>query len=182
MFNKMCIIGVGLIGGSIARAARENGLCKDIVGVGRRELNLQRAVELGVIDSYGLSISMAVKNADIVVLCSPVGSYHAIFEDLKPNWSKDCLYVDVGSTKQSVIASLNTVLGLTPENFVPSHPIAGSENNGIDASLASLFEGSRTIITPVEQTSPSHVDLCKTLWEKMGARVSIMTALHHDEV
>ncbi|HIL93302.1 MAG TPA: prephenate dehydrogenase/arogenate dehydrogenase family protein [Cycloclasticus sp.] len=182
MFNTLCIVGVGLIGGSIARASKKHGLCKEIVGVGRNEQHLQKAVELGVIDRYDLSISSAAKGADAVVVCSPVGSFQSVFRELKKTWSASCLYTDVGSTKESVIAALTSVFGVLPRNFVPAHPIAGSENNGVEASRGDLFEGKRAIITPTDSTSNEHELSCRTWWQKMGAVVSSMDAQHHDEV
>lgn len=182
MFKKMCIIGVGLIGGSIARASKKNNLCTEIIGVGRNESHLQKAVELGVIDGYELSIPEAVKKADIVVICSPVGSFESIFQQLKATWSKDCLYTDVGSTKASVLHALKTVFGEVPTNYVPAHPIAGSENNGVEASRDCLFEGKRSILTPIEESDESSIDSCQIWWKAMGAKVSIMTPQHHDEV
>jgi prephenate dehydrogenase len=182
MFNKMCIIGVGLIGGSIARASRENNLCLDIIGVGRSEEHLKKAVELGVIDRYELSISDATKGADIVVIWSPVGSFEAVFQQLKSTWSDDCLYTDAGSTKESVLDALKVVFAKIPRNFVPGHPIAGSENNGVEASNGALFSNKRSILTPVEETEDRFSILCQQWWENMGAKVSIMTPCHHDEV
>jgi prephenate dehydrogenase len=182
MFKKMCIIGVGLIGGSIARSTRKHLLCESIVGVGRQQENLKKAVELGVIDSYDTSIADASKGADIVVICTPVGSFEKIFRELKQSWSSECLYVDAGSTKQSVLNALEAVFGEFPSNFVPAHPIAGSENNGVEASVDSLFEGKRVIVTPIEQTDSNKLASCKLWWQKMGARVSEMTPQHHDEV
>jgi len=182
MFNKICIVGVGLIGGSIARASRKNNLCREIVGVSRNEAHLQQAVKLGVIDSYELSLPEAVKGADLVVVCSPVGSFEAIFNDLKAAWSESCLYTDVGSTKESVINALTAVFGYVPSNFVAAHPIAGSENNGVEASRDDLFSGKRAITTPVDATSESMHKACTAWWEGMGAEVSTMTPEHHDEV
>ena len=183
MFNKMCIIGVGLIGGSIARASRKKGLCSQIVGVGRDTKNLERAVELGVINSYSTDITSAVIGADIVVVCTPVGSFERIFSALKQVWSSDCLYTDVGSTKESVVKSLEAVFGVVPDNFVLAHPIAGSENNGVEASIDTLFDGKRTIITPLDkQTNSTFKESCSTWWQGMGASVTEMTVQHHDEV
>ena len=182
MFKKMCIIGVGLIGGSIAKTSRKQQLCADIVGVGRHEATLQKAVQLNVIDRYELSIAEAVKGADIVVICSPVGSFESIFRELKSTWSKDCLYTDVGSTKGSVLNALVEVFGEVPANYVPAHPIAGSENNGVEASSDSLFDGKRSIMTPVEQTSQRFVEISTAWWQSLGAIVSSMTPQHHDEV
>ncbi|PCI16663.1 MAG: prephenate dehydrogenase [Piscirickettsiaceae bacterium] len=183
MFNKMCIIGVGLIGGSIARASRKNKLCKSIVGVGRHLENLEKAVELGVIDSYTTDIERAVIGADLVVVCTPVGSFTDVFTSLKLNWSEDCLYTDVGSTKGSVVNALQQVFAELPANFVLAHPIAGSENNGVEASIDSLFSAKRTIITPIGSvTNDSAIQQCKKWWEGMGASVTEMTVEHHDEV
>ena len=182
MFNKICIIGVGLIGGSIASASRKNELCREIIGVGRNEKNLQLAVKLGVIDRYELSIKQAVKGADVVVLCTPVGSFKKILEELKENWSANCIYTDVGSTKESVVTALEDVFGDIPENFVAAHPIAGSENNGVAAATDHLFENKRVIITPVKQTNQAKHKQCALWWEGMGASVSEMTVEHHDEV
>lgn len=182
MFKKMCIIGVGLIGGSIARSTRKNKLCLEIVGTGRNEKNLQQAVELGVIDDYELSIDEAVKNADLVVICSPVGSFERIFTELKEVWSDECLYTDVGSTKESVIKTLTSVFSDIPTNFVPGHPIAGSENNGVAASIENLFVNKRIIITPTKKTDAIKIKQCQTWWQGMGAIVSQMSADHHDEV
>ncbi len=182
MFKKICIIGVGLIGGSIAKASKKHKLCADIVGVGRHEEKLQKALQLNVIDRYELSIAEAVKGADIVVICSPVGSFESIFQELKGTWSKDCLYTDVGSTKGSVLSALIDVFGEVPANYVPAHPIAGSENNGVEAASDSLFDGKRSILTPVEQTSQRFVEISTAWWQSLGAIVSTMTPQHHDEV
>ena len=179
----MCIIGVGLIGGSIARASRKKRLCAQIVGVGRDTKNLDRAIELGVIDSYSTDITSAVSGADIVVVCTPVGSFESIFSALKPVWSPNCLYTDVGSTKESVVKSLEAVFGVVPDNFVLAHPIAGSENNGVEASNDTLFDGKRTIITPLDkETDSTFRSACADWWKGMGAIVTEMTVRHHDEV
>lgn len=182
MFKKICIIGVGLIGGSIARASREQGLCQEIVGVGRQLENLQRAVELGVIDRYDLDLVSAVEGADLVILCTPVGTFESIFEQLKPVWSENCLYTDAGSTKQSVADALALVFNEIPANFVPAHPIAGSENSGVEVSRADLFVGKRAIITSDKKTAAWAKDSCEAWWQAMGAKVSSMSVQHHDEV
>lgn len=178
----MCIVGVGLIGGSIARASRKNNLCGEIVGVGRRESTLKKAVELGIIDDYELSLSKAVEGADLVVICSPVGSFELLFDELKSVWSDSCLYTDVGSTKESIVSDLQQVFGYLPSNFIPAHPIAGSENSGLEASKEDLFDGKRAIITPVVGGDLLMQRKCSQWWQSMGACVSEMTPAHHDEV
>lgn len=184
MFDRLCIIGVGLIGGSIARAARLNGLSQTIVGFGRPEdlANLQTAKQLGVIDEYYLDLAEAVNNVDCVVIATPVASIKAIFTFLQPLWSAQTIYTDVGSTKGSVLVAAEQVFGEIPPNLVPAHPIAGAEQSGVEASLDDLFVGKRLIITPTDNTSPQALQAIKTLWEKLGSLVSVMDAKHHDEV
>ncbi|MCK9397658.1 MAG: bifunctional prephenate dehydrogenase/3-phosphoshikimate 1-carboxyvinyltransferase [Methylobacter sp.] len=184
MFNRLCIIGVGLIGGSIARAARRQGLCNNIVGYGRPqdEQNLQMAKRLGVIDGYTLELAEAAREADCVVIATPVASIESIFARLKPLWSDDAIYTDVGSTKGSVIAAAERIFGVVPDNLVPAHPIAGAENSGVTASVDDLFMNKRLIITPVDNTSPEAVQKIQGFWERMGALVSVMDVQHHDGV
>lgn len=184
MFNKLCIIGVGLIGGSIARTARQNGLCNSIVGYGRErdEQNLQTATRLGVIDDYTLELATAVQGADCVVIATPVASIENIFALLKPLWSDDAIYTDVGSTKGSVIAAAERIFGVVPDNLVPAHPIAGAENSGVTASVNDLFQNRRLIITPVDNTSPEAVQKIQFFWERLGSLVSLMDVRHHDGV
>ena len=151
MLNRLCIIGVGLIGGSIARAARQNGLSKSIVGYGRQQdlQNLETAKRLGVIDDYYLQIEQAVQGADCIVIATPVASIESIFALLEPFWSALTTYTDVGSTKGSVISAAQRVFGSVPDNLVPAHPIAGAEQSGVEASVADLFMNKRLIITPL---------------------------------
>lgn len=184
MFNKLCIIGVGLIGGSIAKAARQQGLAKTIVGFGRQqdEENLHIAQQLGVIDDYHLDIAPAVSQADCVLIASPVGSAEAIFKLLKPHWSEETVYSDVGSTKLSIISAAQAVFGSIPCNFVPAHPIAGAEQSGVTAALTDLFCHKRLIITPVAETHPDAITKITVFWQAMGAVVSEMAAHHHDTV
>ncbi len=184
MFKRLCIIGVGLIGGSIARAARQQGLCNNIVGYGRKldQQNLQTAKQLGVIDDYTLELSEAVQGADCVIIATPVASIESIFAQLKPLWSDDAVYTDVGSTKGSVIAAAERVFGAVPDNLVPAHPIAGAENSGVTASVDDLFLNKRLIITPVGNTRPEAVQKIQGFWERLGSLVSVMDVQHHDSV
>ncbi len=184
MFDQLTIIGVGLIGGSVARAARHFGLCQRIIGYGRSAdiQNLEKAKELGVIDDYSLSLEHAVKNADCVLIATPVASLLDIFAALKPYWSQQTIYTDVGSTKGSVVKAAEQVFGTVPTNFVPAHPIAGAEQSGVEAALYDLFLNRRLIITPLENTQPSAVTQVKSLWEGCGSLVSFMDVQHHDAV
>jgi prephenate dehydrogenase len=184
MFNKICIIGVGLIGGSVARAARQQGLSKTIVGFGREDdlVNLQTAKQLGVIDDYCLNISEAVANADCIVIATPVGAIESVFTLLKPFWNEKTIYTDVGSTKTNVIAAAERVFGYVPDNLVPAHPIAGAEQSGAVASVDDLFINKRLIITPDKATRPDAVQTMREFWEQLGAQVAIMDVNHHDAI
>jgi prephenate dehydrogenase len=171
MFNRLCIIGVGLIGGSIARAARVHGLSKSIVGYGRQQdlQNLETAKRLGVIDDYYLQIEEAVQGADCVVIATPVASIESIFELLKPFWSEHTLYTDVGSTKMSVVLAAQRIFGTVPDNLVPAHPIAGAEQSGVDASIVDLFVNKRLIITPLSNTRTEALHKVQCFWEQCGS-------------
>jgi prephenate dehydrogenase len=186
MFNKLCIIGVGLIGGSIAKTAQKNKLVKKIVGFGREqdEENLKAAKELGVIDEYYLNLADAVLGVDCVIIATPVASFQTIFQTLKQQnlWSEKTIYTDVGSTKGNIIAAAEQVFGFVPDNFVPAHPIAGAEQSGVQAAIADLYLNKRLIITPVSNTNPEAVQKIQNFWEGLGAIVSIMDAQQHDKV
>ncbi len=184
MFNKICIIGVGLIGGSIARAARAQGLCDHIVAFGRQKSlkNLQLAKSLGVVDEYYVDIELAVKDADCIIITTPVGVIEHVFRQLKPFWNEQAIYTDAGSTKGSVIAAAQAVFSEVPANFVPAHPIAGAEKSGVEAAQDELFNNKRLIVTPVKSTSPQALDKIIAFWKRMGSQVSTMDVEHHDAV
>lgn len=184
MFDRLCIIGVGLIGGSVARAARAHGLAQAIVGYGRQQeqQNLENAERLGVIDAYFLDIEEALRGADAVVIAVPVGAIESVLALIKPHWSEHCVYSDVGSTKSNVLAAAERVFGDIPANLVPAHPIAGAENSGVEASLPDLFLRKRLIVTPHAHTDPAALARIQTFWEHIGAIVSTMSAEHHDAI
>ncbi len=182
MPGRLCIIGVGLIGGSLARAARSAELYDDIVGSGRNVANLQRAVELGVIDRYYSDPAEAVQGADVIVVAVPLGAMEAVFERIAPALSPAAVLTDVGSAKAGVIAAAERAFGGLPTRFVPGHPIAGTERSGVDASFAELFHGRRVILTPTSETDPGATMVVHALWQAVGARVMEMDVAHHDEV
>jgi prephenate dehydrogenase len=184
VFNRLCVIGTGLIGGSIARAARVQGLCQEVVAFGREKNlpNLQLAKQLGVIDQFYTDIAAALAGSDFVMIATPVGSMQSIFELIKPYWNGQALYSDAGSTKASVVAAVNAVFGYVPNNFVPAHPIAGAERSGVDASDAELFKNRRLIITPLDDTNLQAVDKLSRFWQQIGSSVSVMSVEHHDTV
>jgi prephenate dehydrogenase len=180
--GKLCIIGVGLIGGSVARALRECNCVDSIVGAGRNLENLQRAEDLGVIDAYSIDLAKAVEGADVVLVAVPLGAMQHVFEQIKPHLSAHTIITDVGSAKQSVIAAAQQAFnGLSPM-FVPGHPIAGTEKSGVEASFAELFRHRRVILTPHAHTDKSAFTKVKQLWQACGAQVMEMDAVHHDAV
>lgn len=184
MFNKICIIGVGLIGGSVALAARKKNLCSHIVGFGRPKSkdNLIYAQTQGIIDSYYFDMEAAVLDADCIIIATPVGTMETVFTTLKNGWSDTAVYTDVGSTKTSVVEAAEKVFGFIPANFVPAHPIAGAEQSGAQAAISDLFLDKRLIITPTNETSPESLGLVQDFWQELGASVSVMDIRHHDSI
>lgn len=171
-----------MIGGSLAKGARRAELCREIVGIDRDLENLQIARELGVIDSGFENPDQIEGPFDLAVLATPVGSFAQLFEQLKPHWSKAKILTDVGSTKESVIAVAKSVFGEIPANFVPGHPIAGSEKSGVLAACDDLYRGRRVILTPLAQTDEHATRIVAEFWHKLGARVAFMDPAHHDDI
>lgn len=182
MINQLTIIGVGLIGGSLARALQEAGVVKEIVGCGRDKDQLQQAIDLGVINKYEIDVARAVAGSDVVVVAVPVGTMEAIFKQLQSVASAQTVITDVGSTKGSVIHSIRAAYGNVPSNFVPGHPIAGTEKSGVAASFAGLFHHRRVVLTPLQETDKAAVALVRKMWEATGAVVSEMDVKHHDDI
>jgi len=171
-----------LIGGSVARAAKKNGLCSQVIGHGRHVDELDKAISLGVIDQYELDIASAVRDADLIIVAVPLGIMTSMFEQISGHAKKDAVISDVGSSKVSVISAATTAFGELPPGFVPGHPIAGTEKSGVEASFAELFEGRCCILTPVQSSAPWAVDKLTHFWEGIGSEVVAMEAQHHDEV
>jgi prephenate dehydrogenase len=182
LIQRLCLIGVGLIGGSLARALREAGEVGEVIGCGRGEANLQTAVRLGVVDRYQLDPAQAVAGADVVVIAVPLGAIEAVLRTIVPHLAPDAVVTDVGSAKGSVVADVARIYGGIPPNFVPGHPIAGTENSGVEASFATLFQRRRVILTPLAETAAAAHSLIKQMWELAGAEVVNMGVRHHDAV
>jgi len=182
MIERLCIIGVGLIGGSLARALREAGYCKSVVGAGRNPENLRQAVELGVIDSYETDLARAVAGADMVLVAVPLGAMEPIFSAVRGHLADDAVLTDAGSAKASVIEAVRRAFGEVPANFVPGHPIAGIEKSGVAASLPDLYRNRRVILTPLPETAAAATLRVRSMWEAAGAKVVDMEPVHHDEV
>ena len=182
MIERLCIIGVGLIGGSLARALRRAGAVSEVVGTSRREMHLRRAHELGVIDRYLLDPAEAVRGADMVVVCTPMGAMESVFCAIRPGLGPRAVLTDAGSVKQTVFRAARAAFGLIPPFLVPAHPIAGTEHSGVDASFASLFENRRVILTPGDAADPAAVDRVEAMWRTTGAETDRMEAPRHDEI
>ncbi|HEX9023626.1 MAG TPA: prephenate dehydrogenase/arogenate dehydrogenase family protein [Geobacteraceae bacterium] len=181
LINRLTIIGVGLIGGSLARILRERGEVGEIVGVGRGAANLQRAVELGVIDRYTHDPAAGVEGADLVFLAIPVCSIVAMTERIAPHLKPGCVVTDGGSVKGEIVAACEPLM--PPGTcFVGGHPIAGTEKSGVDASFSTLYQGRRCIVTPTPKTDKAALDKVERMWETAGAEVVIMDTAKHDRV
>lgn len=182
MIDRICIIGVGLIGGSFAKGLRENAQVGTVVGYGRQQDNLQKAVELGVIDEYSLDIASALADVQLVIIATPVDSFQQVLEMIKPHIDDTTIISDVGSTKGSVVRMANTVLADTAHQFVPAHPIAGKEKSGVSAADANLFTNKRVIITPQSDTNVQATEVVAELWQSIGAKVEMMDYQTHDNL
>jgi len=182
MINKLCIVGIGLIGGSLARALKATEFVQHVVAVGRDVTHLERAVELGVADSFNTSISEAASDADVVIVAVPVGSMKAVFAELAGSIKPGVVITDVGSVKGNVVSDARDALGEQLSCFVPGHPIAGTEQSGVEASFAELYQGQRVILTPLEETLPDATQTVTQMWHAAGADVVSLSVEHHDEV
>ena len=182
VINQLTIIGVGLIGGSLARALKRAGAVGEIVGSGRDVDHLQRALASGVIDRAEPDMATAVQGADMVLVAAPVGAMEAIFRAIAPTLPTDAVLTDAGSTKASVVEAAKKVFGELPPNFVPGHPIAGTEKSGVEASFAELYDGRRVILTPTENSAPEAVNRVRDMWQQAGAEVVETSISHHDEI
>jgi prephenate dehydrogenase len=181
-FGKAAVIGVGLIGGSFGLALKAAGLCGRVVGAGRSAANLELAVARGAIDAYEIGAAAAVRDADLVLVASPVAQFERIFLEIGPALRSDALVMDAGSTKRDVVAAARKGLGGSIARFVPAHPIAGAENSGAGAASAELFRDRRLVLTPLNENRGEDVETVAGLWSALGARVSRMTPEDHDAV
>ncbi|MCB1774375.1 MAG: prephenate dehydrogenase/arogenate dehydrogenase family protein [Gammaproteobacteria bacterium] len=180
--GRLAIIGVGLIGGSLARALRAAGQVGEIVGCGRGRANLEQAVELGVIDRFTFDVADAVADADVVFLAVPLGAMRAAFASMADAVRPDVVITDGGSAKGSVVADCRAAAPQLLSRFVPGHPIAGTERNGVAASFAELYRDRRIILTPLAENAAADIARVRSMWEACGAEVTEMSVAHHDEV
>lgn len=181
LFNRLVIVGVGLIGGSLGLAARARGLVREVVGFGRTEANLKVALERGIIDSYAFDPAEAARDADLLLLAVPVEATKATAEKFIPFLPAGCIVTDAGSTKEQVVRTMEQTLPSTLP-FVGAHPIAGTEHAGAAAAFATLFEKRLCVLTPTTQTDRTALARVRALWEGVGMRVAEMDILTHDRV
>lgn len=182
MINHLCVIGVGLIGGSLALALKKAGQVKHVTGLGRGIDNLKKAKKLGIIDSYETDYAKAVSHADMVFIAVPIGAMNKVFESIEPYLQTHAIVTDGGSAKHTVVVSAADKLGYKVKQFVPGHPIAGTEKSGAEAAFDSLYENRRVVLTPLEENSADDIDKVRKMWEVAGAEVDEMGVRHHDLV
>jgi prephenate dehydrogenase len=182
MIDKLCIIGVGLIGSSLSLALKQAGAVAEVVGYGRNRDNLEKGRELGVLDRYESSLAAAVKDADVIVVAVPLGAMQQVFAEIASAAPTDALITDVGSAKGSVVRAALAELGDGISRFVPGHPIAGGEQSGVEAGYATLFQGRRVILTPLAQTDAAASARIDAMWRKCGADIEYLEIEHHDKV
>jgi prephenate dehydrogenase len=182
LFERVAILGVGLIGGSFALALKQAQACAHVVGAGRTAANLKLALERGVIDSIAADAVAAAHGADLVLLAAPVAQFPKLFRDVASVLGPKAIVTDGGSTKRDVITAARSALGKRISQFVPAHPIAGAEKSGAAAASADLFRGKRVIMTPLPENSDSSVRKVQDAWSACGARISRMDPEEHDAV
>lgn len=182
MINKITIIGVGLIGGSLARALKERNLAKVVFGYGRDKSRLEEAQKSNVIDAFSTNIKEAIDEANIIVIATPVGTFKDILHQIEPLISSNVIITDVGSTKSDIVNIVNDVLKDKSSYFIPAHPIAGKERSGFEVSDSKLYDGKKVIITPQETNSPESIDVIDQMWKNVGADVDFMSAESHDNL
>jgi len=181
MFNKITIIGLGLIGSSIARAIKKKHLCKNLVAHDKSKIVLKKIVKLKITNHIEPNLKKSVQDSDLVIICTPLGTYKNIVSVIKNNLKNTCILTDVGSAK---IFVTNTVNKLINKNtiWIPAHPVAGTEQSGPEAGFADLFKNRWCIITPINKKNPTSLKKLNNFWKKIGSKVQHMSPEHHDKV
>lgn len=180
--NKLVVIGVGLIGGSFALALKKAKVVKHVVGVGRSRRNLNAALKLGVIDEIARDAASAVRDADLVLIGTPVGQMPGVMKAIAPHLNDKTIVTDGGSTKQDVIACARKHLGKHFANFVPAHPMAGTEHSGAAAAFPELYRGRKVIVVPQAETAARALRTVRASWVACGAKVVRLQAHEHDDI
>ena len=181
LFGKVALLGIGLIGSSMAHAMRRAGLAAHIAGYARSPETLEKANSIGFADTLHDSASAAVREADFVVLATPIGAFGELAKEIAPHLKPGAIVSDVGSVKTAVIRDVGSHIP-AGVHFVPAHPIAGTEQSGPEAGFPELFDGRWCVLTPPPDTDPKAIETVKTFWRRCGSEVEIMDAKHHDLV
>jgi len=181
IFDTVALIGIGLIGSSISHAARRRGLCRRLVGHAKSQATRDTALRLGLVEKAYAKAAECVEDADLVILCAPVGACARLAEEIGPRLKRGATLSDVGSVKGSIVRDVGP---LVPDgvHFVPGHPIAGTEHSGPESGFAELYDNRWCILTPPEGTDPAAVERLKAFWQGLGSNVEVMDADHHDLV
>ncbi len=179
---RIAILGIGLIGGSLARALKRNNSVGKIIAYDKNEEALEKAYTLGVADEVYTNPIEAVENADIIILATPITAMGKLIKEIMPHVKDDAVLSDVGSTKGSVLESIIAELGYLPERFVPAHPIAGTEKHGVENSFESLFDNRKTLVIPHLENSHDAVRTIHEMWKAAGSTTEEMGVKHHDQV
>jgi prephenate dehydrogenase len=180
--KKVVVFGVGLIGGSFALALKKAGCVQQIVGVGRSQASLERALALGIIDVASTSVEEAVQGADLIMIAAPVAQTGAILTHIAPHLSAGTIVTDAGSTKGNVVIAAREALGDKINQFIPAHPIAGSEKNGPDAAMVDLYRGKKVVITALPENVDADIAIVARAWEATGALIHRLSVEDHDAV
>jgi len=181
MFKKVCIVGCGLIGSSIARAIRKNRLSSKIVSSNRSDIINKKVIKLRIVDDSSSDTKKMVKDSDLIIICTPLSSYEDVISKIKNSLKNGAILTDVGSVKKKIIYSVEKNI---PKNisWISSHPIAGTEESGPDSGFSELFKNRWCILTPSNQAKDKDIKLLETFWKKIGSKVDIMDAKQHDYI
>ena len=181
MFKKVCIIGCGLIGSSLARAIKKNGLSSQIVSSNRSDYVNKKVLQLKIVDDSSVEIQKMVTNSDLVIIATPLGSYGEIISKIKNYLKNETILTDVGSVKENVTNLIENTIQ-EGVSWIPSHPIAGTEESGPEAGFAELFNNRWCIITPSKKAKEKDINKLKLFWEKIGSKVDVMSTKQHDYI
>lgn len=181
MFNKITIIGLGLIGSSIARAIKKKKLCKNLIAHDKSETVLKTVLKLKITNQTEKNLNKSVENSDLVIICTPLGTYENIVSNIKNSLKRTCILTDVGSAKIYVTQIVSKLINKNTI-WIPAHPIAGTEQSGPRAGFADLFKNRWCIITPINKKNPTSLKKLNNFWKKIGSKVQHMSPEHHDKV
>lgn len=181
-FGNVCVVGLGLLGGSLGLALKKRGLARSVIGYARREATVREAVDLGAVDTASCDLRLAVSTAELVVLCTPIGQMAPLSRSFAPHLKSGAVVTDVGSVKGPVVESLEPIFQSAECHFVGSHPMAGSDKTGVAAARPELFVNAVSVVTPTSRSDPAAVRSVESLWSAVGARVLRLAPGAHDDL